>query len=275
LQRFDPPEEGATEWRQLTVASDMSTTWSADVDGRFVFYVGNDYRAYVLTGDTPQVVDAGVSWGTMVNDGSALLYTVGDQLRRSPLPDLNPNPVVTNGFAVRNGWSPDMSHALYSRRVTYEGGTQRDLYLASTVEFNPEPKVLVPEPLARLSRSLFTTDGQYALYLTTNGEGGTTLHVQPVNGDEEQLWPWVDTIAAAHGSRIVFSDNRSSPDKYPIVADLKVLDPITGQTAVLQERVDDGRTFYVSADGRRVVFIRPRGADPALQVHGLYVQEIP
>ena len=97
----------------------------------------------------------------MLPDGSAVLYSVGDQLRRTDLPEPNPVAIVTTGYSNPVGFTPDYSHALYSSRVTYENGTQRDLRLVATEDFNPEPVELVAEPEATLPRSSMTDDGQF------------------------------------------------------------------------------------------------------------------
>jgi hypothetical protein len=275
LQRFDPPAAAGGEWQRRTLASEVQSTWSADGEGQRLFYIGADYRGYFAEGGTTKAIDAGVTWGMMLNDGSAVLYTVGDQLRRSSVPEVTPTPIVTTGFVARTDWSPDLSRVLYSKTITYEGGTRRDLYMTETSGFNPEPVTLVSEPRAQMTRSSFTADSKYVMYLSDAADGGTTLQVRPVAGGEAFEIQKADTAESAWDSRVVFSDNRSSPDVYPILADLKVVQASTQEIVTLKERIVDGRTFYVTADKSRVVYIMPPSGDPERIVNGLYVQEIP
>lgn len=272
LQRFDPPEDHEQPWTGTTLAEDSLTTFSADSAGQRVFYVSRAYRAHVLENGKDRQIDAGVAWGMVMPSGDAAIYTVGDQLRRVPLPDGNPFPLVTNGFAVRTDFSPSFDRVLYSKRVTYENGTQRDLYLASTETFNERPLVLTSEPKARLSRTSFTTNGGYAVFLMDVPDG-TELRVHPVDGGEPLTLPRVDTYSAGLGSRVVFTDNRSNPEQYPITGDLRILNAADGELRTLQPTIAD-RAFYVTEDRTRVVFIRPRVAGEEDQ-HGLYVQKLP
>ena len=84
----------------------------------------------------------------MLPDGSGVLYNVSDQLRRTAVPEINPIPVVTRGFAQRAEFSPDYAYVLYSRKLVYEGGTKRDLLLTDTHGFNPAPRPIVIEASA-------------------------------------------------------------------------------------------------------------------------------
>jgi hypothetical protein len=87
----------------------------------------------------------------------------------------------------------------------------------------------------------------------------------------------VDTVAAAGGSTIVFSDNRTDPTKYPIVADLKAVDVASDQApTVIETKIMDGRSFHVSPDLGSVVYVRSGvdrdPADPASQ--GVFVRAL-
>jgi hypothetical protein len=190
-------------------------------------------------------------------DGSALLYNVSDQLRRTTLPDVSPIAVVTRGFAQGGEFSSNFEYVLYSTKVTYENGTRRDLFLGKTAEFNPQPVTFVPDPVATLGRSSFTRDGKYALYFTDVTPNGSTLNVRPVAGGDPISLPNVYEVAAAAGSKVVFTDNRSDPEKYPVLADMKLLNLAKGtEPELLEAKVVDGRSFYVDATGRLVVWLR-------------------
>jgi len=191
---------------------------------------------------------------------------------------MNPIPIVTRGFAQRADFSPSFDHVLYSRTVTYEGTTKRDLFLADTRGFNPTPKELVAEPVASLSRSTFTSDGKYVLYLTDVTQAGSTLNVASVETGAVRMYTNVDTVVAAQGSKIVFSDTRSDPTKYPIVADLKVADVSSSQApALIETKIMDDRSFYLSPDLGSMVYVRSGidrdPADPASQ--GVFVRALP
>jgi hypothetical protein len=267
LQRFTAPD-----FAPEILASEVNTLWSADQSGERVFYTDPSSRAWFHDGQQATRIDAGVAWGTMLHDGSGVLYTVSDQLRRTSVPEIAPVPVVATQFVARASWSPDFRHALYSTVVTYEGGTRRDLRLTDTEAFNPSPHQLVAEPRAEMTRSSFTRDGNWVLFLTSE-DHGKTLHVRAVDGNSPLEAPGADTAIAGHGSRIVYSDNRSDPSTYPITADLKVIDPrYGGEPLLLQARTTDGRAFHVSADGTRLVYVMPPApGTPA----GVYAQDIP
>jgi hypothetical protein len=275
IQRFERSDSG---WTASPIASNALPRWSADQSGERVFYQSIDYRGNFAEGGQSRVIDASVSGGLMLPDGSSILYNVSDQLRRTNLPQINPIPIVTRGFAQRADFSPNYEHVLYSRTVTYEGGTKRDLLLTDTRGFNPTPKELVAQPVASLSRSVFTSDGKYALYLTDVTPNGSTLNVASVETGAVRMYTNVDTVVAAKGSKIVFSDNRSDPTTYPIVADLKVADVATDKPPTLIEnKIMDGRSFYVSPDLGSVVYVRSGvdrdRADPASQ--GLFMRPLP
>jgi hypothetical protein len=268
LERLDAPEFAAQ-----TLATEVSTLWSADQTGEHVFYTDLASGGWYFDGAAASKIDAGVGWGMLLPDDSAVLYTVNDQLRRSALPDVSPTPIVATEYSARAAFSPSFSHSLYSTVVTYEAGTRRDLFLTPTEGFNPAPTVLEAEPTAEISRSAFTRDGAWALYLTDAEAGKKTLHIHPVDGTGPATVNDVDTLIAAHGSRVVYSTNRSDPEKYPVTADLAVLDPqAPDQPVTLQTTTTDGRAFYLSSDGSKLVYVMPAsGASGA----GVYVQDVP
>jgi hypothetical protein len=268
LERLDAPD-----FVPVTLATDVNTLWSTDETGEHVFYTDPSSGGWYLGGGAATKIDAGVGWGTMLPDASAVLYTVSDQLRRSELPGLSPTPIVATEYSARAGFSPSFSHSLYSTTVTYEAGTRRDLYLTPTEGFNPSPMLLEAEPTAEISRSAFTTDGSFVLYLTDVSEHEKMLHIAGVDGAEPATVQNVDTAVAAHGSRVVYSTNRSDPETYPITADLAVLDAhAPGTSIVLQTGTTDGRAFHLSGDGSKVVFTMPavEGSPSAV-----YVQDVP
>jgi hypothetical protein len=260
-------------WSKSTISTQAEGTWAADGSGSQIVYVTAGAQARRWSNGEESVIDEGVSTTVVLPDGSDVLYTVGDQLRRTPLSDSVPFPVVTNKFRQAGGYSPDFSHVLYSTTISYEGGEKRDLLLTPTTSFNPAPLKLVTSVSARLSRSTFTRDGSHALYLTgSNTNGSGTLHVRDVSDGSAVQVEGVDTVSAAHGTWIVFSDNRTAPGVYPVLADLKLLDAAAEQQPVLlHSGISDGRTFYLTPDGRAVVFARPGASD----VQGLWVRPIP
>lgn len=274
VQRFERVDG---EWQAETIADDALPAWSADESGERVFYQSSDYNAYVAEAGESTLIDASVSRGQMVSDGSAVLYTVGDQLRRSEVPAVNPTPIVTTGYKQPVGFSSDFEMALYSTTVTYEEGTRRDLLLVSTDGLNAEPIQLVSEPIAALGRSSMTQDGQYVFYMTDMSTSGATLHIVARDGSEMLSLPGVVEVVAANESTLVFTDNSSDPDVYPIVADLKVINLARETEARLVEKnVLDGHNFHVSADGTKVVYVRSGlDRDPeAADSKGLFTREI-
>lgn len=263
------------QWVGTQLSDDATATWSADASGDRIVYVTSGAQARLWDGETSTVIDEGVSWAQVLPDGSAMLYAVGDQLRRTTLPNIVPIPIVTNKFRTVVAWSSDYSRVLYSSNVIYEPVQGQDLIVAPTTQFTAVPPVLVADPVARLSRSSLTADGNYALYLigSDDNEAGT-LYVSPVNGAPGLTIDGVDTVLAAREDLIVFSTNRSDPNAYPITADLQALRAGGDSMPVLvQADIVDGRSFYVTADGKAVVYARPAIPDPGVQ--GIWVQAIP
>ncbi len=219
-----------------------------------------------------------MSRGFLLPDGSAVLYTVGDQLRRSPVPDAAPEPIVTTGFSDPVAFTSSYNMALYSTQVSYDNGTQRDLHLVATNGFNPEPIDLVTDPVAAMPRSSITSDGQFVLFLTDLTPTGGTLHVVAMDGTEVLTLPGVLDALAAHGNGIVFSDNASDPSVYPNTADLKWVNPGSSSNPVLIEAsIMDAKNFQVDSTGAQVIYTRSGvDRDPSDPEHtGLYVCELP
>lgn len=274
IKRFERVDDA---WQPQTIAQDALPAWSADASGERVFYQSSQYSGYVAEADESMLIDASVGRGQMVSDGSAVLYTVGDQLRRSEVPAVNPVPIVTTGYKQPIGFSSGFDLALYSTTVTYEEGTRRDLLLVSTDGLNTEPIQLVSDPIAALARSSMTQDGRFVFYLTDMSTSGATLHVVARDGSELLALPGVVEVVAANDSTLVFTDNSSDPEVYPIVADLKVVN-LAQETEprLVEEKVLDGHNFHVSADGTKVVYVRS-GVDRDVDLpesKGLFTREI-
>jgi hypothetical protein len=244
-------------WSPTTIAEDALSAWSTDATGDAVFYQSSGYSGYVSIDGEAILIDAGVSAGTLLPDGKTLLYSVGDQLRRTDLPDVNPVAVITTGYKQPIGFSHDFGLALYSTTVTYEHGTQRDLLLTPTSHFNADPLVLVDAPVATLPRSSMTRDGKYVFWLTDVTTSGGALHIVDQLGSEVMVLPDVVEAEAADGSLLVFTDNSSDPDTYPVVADLKLIDLAhDDEPRLIEEKVLDGKNFRVDESGTVVSYVR-------------------
>jgi hypothetical protein len=254
IERYEQADDG---WSKTTIAEDTLPGWSADAAGDTVFYQSSGYSGYVLLDGDPLLIDAGVSAGTLLPDGKTVLYSVGDQLRRAQLPSVNPVAIVTTGYKQPVGFSPDFGLALYSTTVTYEQGTQRDLLLTTTAAFNSTPLVLVDEPIATLPRSHMTRDGRFIFWLTGASPRGGTLHVVDELGAEVVELPNVLEAVAGEGSLLVFTDNPSDPDQYPVVADLKIMDlALEDAPRLVEEKIVDGKSFQLNRDGTLVSYVR-------------------
>jgi hypothetical protein len=115
----------------------------------------------------------------------------------------------------------------------------------------------VDEPVASLTRSVFTRDGKYLFYLTNVTPAGAKLTIRSVTGETTRTLPGVVDVVAASGSRIVFSDEPSDPEKWPVVATLKTLDLSSNEEpTLLEQTIVDGRSFQLTSDGKRVVYVR-------------------
>ncbi|HKY35393.1 MAG TPA: hypothetical protein VJN18_05600 [Polyangiaceae bacterium] len=254
IERYD--RSGET-WEATLIADDALPAWSAAESGKRVFFQSSQYAAYFSEGGQSTLIDASVAQGQIVPDGSAAFYTVGDQLRRSELPEVEPVPIVTTGYRQPVGFSPRFDMALYSTTVTYESGTQRDLLMVSTEGFNPEPIVLVEDPVAMLARSTMTSDGRFVLYLTDVTPRGGTLHVADRDGSEPLRFENVLEVVALEGSTVLLTDNASDPEQYPFVADLKLMDlAVEKEPRLVEEKVLEPRTFQVSAEKTDVIYVR-------------------
>jgi len=283
LVRYDLAGAG---WTATPIASNVQPTWSADATGTKVFFVTTSSRGRFFDGTTTIDVDTGVGSGVVLPDASAVLYTVGDQLRRSSLADVNPVPIVTTGFSSRVTYSSDYRYVLYSTRIDYVGTEKRDLRIASTSGLNSTADQLLREPTGNVSRSAFTSDSAYVVYLDGVGSpNGATLVVRESSGGALRTFPGVQTAVAAGGSRLLFTDHVSGPNTYPITADLELVDarldapPIRIATTIvgagafyLTPAVDavcyarTGTAAFGTADG---------GADAGVDVTGLWLRPLP
>jgi hypothetical protein len=274
VRRFDFDGE---EWQSTLLSDDALPNWSADSSGERVFLQSSNYAGYVFDGGEAHLLDSSVSQGTMAPDGTLVLYTVGDQLRRSAYPEMNPVPIVTTGYKQPIQFSPAFDLALYSTTVTYEDGTQRDLRLVSTDGFKEQPIVLVADPVAVLPRSSMTRDGQFVLYLSDVTSTGGSLHVVDRHGAEVLVLPNVVEAEAAGNSALVFTDNQSDPEQYPVVADLKIIDLGREQEPrLIEEKILDGKKFAVDRSGRSIIYTRS-GVDREAGTEardGVFVQQL-
>jgi hypothetical protein len=274
IERF---ESVGGAWTSTPIAEDALPAWSADASGERVFYQSSGYSGYYAENGAQHVIDTGVSGGFVLPDGSAVLFTVGDQLRRTSLPDVNPLTILTRGYAQPAEFSSRFDVALYSTTVNYDNGTRRDLRITRTDVFNPSPTELVSDPVAGLPRSGLTKDGQFALYLTDMTPSGAALHVRSSDGTERMVLPNVLDAVAAHDGTIVFTDGSTDPNQYPVVADLKMLNLAkTASPTLLEAKIVEGRTFQLDASGKQVVYVRS-GIDrePSTERDGLFFQTIP
>lgn len=254
IQRFD---RGQGEWQATLTIPNVLPAWSADRTGELVFYQATDYSAHLAGPEGARVIDTGVGSGFLLPDGSAVFYTVGDQLRRTSLPGVTPIPIVTNGYSQPVGFSPEYDLVLYSTMVSYENGVQRDLRMVATDAFNAMPTELVAGATASLTRSSITQDGEFIFYLTDVTPSGGQLHVVDREGTQLLVLPGVVEALAAAGSRIVFTDNSSDPDVYPVVTDLKVIDVATETIPrLIEANITEGRTFQLDNAKQQVIYVR-------------------
>lgn len=266
---------GANGYERVEVATDAQPRWTSDGSGERVFYVTVAGRGFLWNGTSKTELDTGVGSGRIVDGGAAVLYTVGDQLRRYSVQDALTLPIVTTRFRSVNAWGPNNTHVVFSDVVTYEGGERRDLWLARTDVLNPRPTALVATAAARVSRSVFSAAGDYVAYLTDiRADGGGTLQFAPIAGGSPRTFANADTAVAARRNVFVFSDDRTDPQRFPQLADLKVVDLDGASGArLLEAGIVDGRSFHVTADGAFVVYARPTGEDP--DARGIYVRPLP
>jgi hypothetical protein len=274
IQRFDRVSD---EWQATLTIPNVLPAWSADRTGELVFYQATDYSAHLAEPEGGRAIDTGVGSGFILPDGSAVFYTVGDQLRRTSLPSINPIPIVTNGYSQPVGFSPSFDLVVYSTAVSYEQGIQRDLRMVATDAFNATPTELVTGLTASLTRSSISQDGQFVFYLSDVTPSGGLLHVVDRDGVERIVLPGVVDALAASGSRIVFTDNSSDPEVFPVVTDLKVMDLARdAEPRLIEAKILEGRTFQLDAMKQQVIYVRSgidRDAAAPDQV-GLFVQRL-
>jgi hypothetical protein len=253
IQRFERVGE---EWQATRTIPDVLPAWSADRAGELIFYQTTNYAAHLMQPEGSRQIDTGVGGGFLLPDGSAAFYTVGDQLRRTPLPAVSPTPVVTNGYSQPVAFSPSYDLVLYSSTISYEQGIRRDLRMVQTEAF-AMPTELVSGATATVARSSITEDGQFVFYLNDVTPSGGTLHVVGRDGIERQVLPGVVDVLAAAESSIVFTDNSSDPDSYPVVTDLKVLDLASdAEPRLIEGKISEGRTFQLDASKQQVIYVR-------------------
>jgi hypothetical protein len=80
--------------------------------------------------------------------------------------------------------------------------------------------------------------------------------VQPISGAPGITIANVDTALAAFGSAVLFTDNRSDPTAYPVLADMKVLNAANYTAHALEAGIVDGRTIQIRSDKTVVVYQR-------------------
>ena len=148
---------------------------------------------------------------------------------------------------------------LYSTKVTYDNGTQRDLRLVSTDGFASDPMELVADPTAALARSSLTEDGQFVLYLTDQTPTGGTLHVVGMDGVARcSRSPACSTRSrprAAASSSATTPATRTSTRTSPILQNTSI--PRRGKKPLLIEaKVTDAKNFQIDAPAGKVVYTR-------------------
>jgi hypothetical protein len=186
----EPGARGATlerfrfvdgQWEGEQLATGVQPNWTLDEAGEQILVITTASEALVLEDSVTTSLDRGVTWAQFVADGTEVLYTVSDQLRRTSISNVDPIPIVTRDFRYRGAFDGDFSHVLYSNTITYEGGQRSDLHLSRTDAYNPSPDTLVGQPEAVLPRSGFTTSGNYAMYLTDVARTGL-LRIREIDG---------------------------------------------------------------------------------------------
>lgn len=258
LARLEPPAASGGAWQATTIAEGVNPTWSADEAVSRIFYTTNRSQAFYYEDGQAFPIENQVGWGMLLPDGSEVIYTVNDQLRRSALPDVHPKPVVTRNFRRQVGFTPDLKHVLYSTTMSYEEGVQQDLLLAPADEAVAEPNVLVAQPQARLLRSVFSADGQWLIYATAmSATGGGELTFAPVTAPEHPTtFEGAHDALAARDSIVLFTNNRSPEGQHPVTADLQVVALGSEQDPVqVAEGIVDVSGFFLTPDKESVVYV--------------------
>jgi hypothetical protein len=169
-------------------------------------------------------------------------------------------------------WTSDFTRVLYSTEVLYQNGTTQDLRTTPTDWFNPTPTVLVGQPVATLGRSVLTAAGDHVLYVTDPTDQGGTLHVRPITGEPGITLLKVDTVLAAFDSVLLFTDNRSEPNVFPVIVDMKMYDATaTAPPQMIEAGIVEGRNIQVRSDLHTVIYRRPGDPD----VGGIWARPIP
>lgn len=255
LVRVSQAEGG--EWQSVVLAEEIQPQWSADEEGNRILYISGGSEAWVVEGDNPYKVDQSVGWAMLLPDGSAALYTVSDQLRRSALPEVSPQPAITRDFRNRTAFSSDHKWALFSTEVDWTAGKKENLQLAPTDGVAQSPTPLVEGPIASVSRSAFTADSQWVLYLTEyDAAAGGTLHARKVDGSAEREFTGVYDVLAVDEGVILLSDNRNT-ENYPQTADLKIID-LNAETEpqLVEERIVSAQNAYALTSAKDVIYTR-------------------
>ena len=258
-------------WERHDISDAAAGSWASDASGETFFYVASGGIGMLTDLAAEQKLGSGVGSGLLRPDGGAVYFNVGDQLRKGEMggPTI---PIVVDGFSRAAAWTPDFESVLYSSQIVYEGSQKQDLRVTPTDWFNPEPKVLVAQPVATLARDALTHDGNYALYFTDVGEEGGKLHVHPTSGAAAKTMPGVDVALAAGGSWVVFTDNRTGPGVFPALADLKIVDAASAVAPTLIEAdVVDGRDVQVRSDRLAIAFRRDGDATTG----GIWLRPLP
>ncbi|MFO0611593.1 MAG: hypothetical protein U0414_03325 [Polyangiaceae bacterium] len=268
ISRFTEDATGA--WTRDDITDSAQGPWSSDAAGKRLFYVSSQVEGMVVDLVTKEQtkIGSGVAWGRLTEAGDAVFFTVGDQLRRSDM-SASAIPIVVDGFQQAVAWSADDAKVLYSSQVVYTDSAKQDLRSSTTAYFNPSPATLVAGATATLGRSPMTSDGAFALFLTDLGATGGTLHAAPLGGGAGSTLEGVDTVVAAKGSLVVITDNRTPPDVFPPLVDMKLYDAATGAAPTLLEAgILDGRDILVRSD-KAVVAYRRDGDSKGLWIRPL------
>ncbi len=243
-------------WQRQDLSTEARGSWSSDALGQTLFYITTSGEGRVTDLVDDQPVGDNVGWGMLHDDGSEVFFTVSDQLRKRPLGDAA-IPIVVDGFGQPIAWTAGYAEVLYTDEVVYdEGAAKQDLSVTPTSWFNPTPTVLVATPSVTLGRSVITAAGGHALYLTGADEQTATLNLRPLSGAAALTVAGVVDFVAAHDSVILFTNNPSPPNTYPVLVDLRRYDAATaGPPQLLETGIIDG-PVQLRSDLRTVIYRR-------------------